>query len=137
MPQHEMPTALAYRDGATAFARLVGAVNRETIPHFEERVARLLRGGCRSLCLDLGPADYVDSDGIRWLMRLQARLAARGIGLRLAVREGCRAERTLRLVQLEGAFDIESYPADELDPAPADGETERAAADSAASAGRA
>jgi len=101
---------LLFRDGPTAYARLYGAVNRDTVPAFQRRLEELLPACCAGLTLDLGAADYLDSDGIRWLHGLQETLASQGAALRLALREGCRADRTLILVRLNHAFDIERYP---------------------------
>jgi len=91
--------ALVYHDGAAAHARLYGPLNLDTAPCFEAQLERSLRRLCSSLSLDLGAAEYVDSDGIRWLQRLQGNLAERGIDLSLAVREGSHAERTFRQKQ--------------------------------------
>lgn len=109
---------LLYRDGPTAHARLVGAVNRETIPVFQGRLEELVPADCTAVTLDLGAAQYLDSDGIRWLQRLQESFSARGTELRLALREGCRAERTLQLVRLLHAFPIDRYPSDTVNPPP-------------------
>jgi anti-anti-sigma factor len=97
--------------------RVLGPLNRETAPLLQRRLeAAAPEAAC--LCLDLGAADYLDSDGIRWLQRLQTDLHARGLTLRLAIREGSRVERTLTLLQLTGAFEIDRYAAD-ADQAPA------------------
>jgi anti-anti-sigma regulatory factor len=101
-----------YHDGPTAHARLYGPLNLDTTPHFEAQLVRSLRQVCRALSLDLGAADYVDSDGIRWLQRLQGDLAERGVDLSLAVREGSHAERTFRLLQLDRIFRIDHYPSE-------------------------
>lgn len=89
--------------------RLSGPVNSHTIPFFQPR----LEGECSengiTLALDLGAADYVDSDGVRWLQSLQAGLAERGGELRLSVRERSPVERTLNLLQLDRTFPIERY----------------------------
>jgi anti-anti-sigma regulatory factor len=113
------PQLLVYRDGPVAYARVLGPVNRETAGFFEQRLEGVLRDPCITLALDLGAADYVDSDGIRWLQRLQPDLAAREIRFRLAVREGSRIERTLNLLQLDRTLSIEHYPADSTEWMPA------------------
>lgn len=114
----KQPQTVVYRDGGRVYARLAGAVNRDTIPYFQERLERAAAGECRTLALDLGGADYLDSDGIRWLQRLQEALAARQVELRLSVRAGSRIERTLRLVQLDRVFSLERYPEDTPQRAP-------------------
>jgi anti-anti-sigma factor len=112
MTLDQQTRVLFYRDGRSAHARLTGAVNRETVPAFQERLDEIAAGGFTAVTLDLGAAEYLDSDGIRWLQRLQEQLAARGATLRLALREGCRAERTLQLVRLDNAFLVERYPSE-------------------------
>jgi len=109
--------ALVYQDGVTVQARLYGPLNVETVPHFQEQLERSLRPHCRGLSLDLGAADYVDSDGIRWLQRLQRELAERDIDLCLAVREGSQTQRIFRLLQLDRTLRIHHYPSEA--PAPA------------------
>jgi anti-anti-sigma factor len=99
-----------WRSGRTTHARLLGPVSLETVPRFQKRLAVSLGGECRALWLDLGAADYVDSNGVRWLQTLREELEARGIELFLAVREGSRAERTFNLLQLDRGFRIERYP---------------------------
>jgi anti-anti-sigma regulatory factor len=101
-----------YRDGSAVHARVKGPVNRETVASLHQRIHQALRGRCSVLTLDLGAADYVDSDGVRWLERLQVVLSRRHTDLRLAVREGSRADRTLRLLQLEKVFTVDQYPAE-------------------------
>lgn len=97
-------------DEGAAHARVSGPVNRETAALFRRRLEPALASRCRAVALDLGAAEYVDSDGVRWLQQLQRELGDRGIALRLVLREGCRAERTLKLLRLEGIFTIDRYP---------------------------
>lgn len=105
-------TARVVHDGPATLARFLGPLNLETVSWFQEQVEQALRPDCRRLTLDLGAADYADSDGVRWLQRLQADLAGRRIELWLAVREGSRVARTLDLLQLDRVLRIERYPAD-------------------------
>jgi len=100
-------TVFVFHDGPATHARLLGPLNLETVSWFQEQLDRALRPDCRLLTLDLGAADYADSDGIRWLQRLHGELSARQVELRLTVREGSRVARTLDLVQLGRALPIE------------------------------
>lgn len=109
----QQPDLPVYRDGGAVYTRVIGPVDRQTIPFFQQRLEGVTRERCYRLTLDLGPADYIDSDGVRWLQRLQAAMIEQGIELRLAIRNGCRAERTLRLLRMEGAFPLDRYPTDE------------------------
>ena len=98
------------REGARLYARLLGPLNGETVPYFQQRLDGELTDQHSTLALDIGATDYLDSDGVRWLQRLQSQLADRNRDLRLSLREGCRAERTLHLLKMERAFTIEHYP---------------------------
>ena len=111
MAEHDAAISL-FRDGSRVYARLTGPVAAESVPAFEQRLGSATASGCAGLVLDLGAADFLDSDGTRWLQRLQSELEARGIELRLALREGSREERTLKLLRLDGAFVIERYPSE-------------------------
>lgn len=99
-----------HRNGNTVTARIAGPVNRQTIPGFQQRLEGVLRDRGFTLTLDLGAAEYLDSDGIRWLQRLQAALQSGNGDLRLSVREGSRIERTLQLVQLDRSIRVEPSP---------------------------
>jgi anti-anti-sigma factor len=89
--------------------RVNGPLNRETAAMLQERLAS--RDDCGVLALDLASVEYVDSDGIRWLQSLQSDLTARQIELRLLIREGSRADRTLHLLRLDENFSIQRVPA--------------------------
>ena len=106
-------TVQVLRDGNTVSARIRGPLNGETAPLCWERLSAALVTECEMLALDLGAVEYVDSDGIRWLQRAHAELVTRRIRIRLAVREGSRVERTLRLLKLDEQFQIERYPTED------------------------
>jgi len=110
---------LTYRDGTTVQARVSGPVDGETFQALQARLESVLFDHCRTLVLDLGPAEYVDSDGVRGLQRYQQELARRQVAMRLALRTGSRAARTFHLLQLVEAFTIDFYPAEPSVPAPA------------------
>ncbi len=103
------------RDGNAVHARLSGPLNRDTTPHVGARLRELAGDFLPILVLDLGAVEYLDSDGIRWLHRLQEDLSEREVELRLAVLEGSRAERPLKLLKLDGVFCIERYPAESVE----------------------
>lgn len=94
-------------------AEVHGPLNRETIPVFQQRLDGVARKSGMTLALDLGDAEYLDSDGVRWLQRLQKDLTSRQIELRLLVNEGSRTDRVLKLLQLDQTFQIDrpSHPA--------------------------
>lgn len=51
----------------------------------------------RTVLLDLSGAAFVDSDGLRWLMRFREEMAASGTPFRVLVGAGSRVRRTLAL----------------------------------------
>ncbi len=101
------------RDENVLQARIHGPLNMETAPLCEERLSSMLGSSCVAVSLDLGGAEYVDSDGVRWLQQMRTELGKRGIGFRIAVRDGSRVERTLRLLRLENDFLIDRFPEEE------------------------
>lgn len=107
------PRVMAYRDGQTTHALLLGAVNRDSAPLYRRRLVPYTEQGCRAVALDLGEAEYIDSDGVRWLTQFHDELSEREISLVLAVRQGSRVERTLKLLRLDTVLVIQHYPTEE------------------------
>lgn len=101
-----------YRNGGTLCARIVGPVNREAARAFQEHLDFVIGEGRFALLIDLGNADFLDSDGVRWLQQLQAAALAAENEVRLAVRSGSRIDRAVTLLQLDGAFPIDRYGAE-------------------------
>jgi anti-anti-sigma regulatory factor len=99
---------LIYRDGGTLRARVSGPVNREA----SRRLSSLIGESRFLLHVDLGSADYLDSDGIRWLQQLQADAHSAASEVRLSVRKGSRIDRTVTLLKLDKMFRIERYGAE-------------------------
>ena len=97
-------------DSGITRAEVRGPLNRETVPVIQQRLDGVDPNSCLTLALDLGGADYLDSDGVRWLQNLQRDLTARHIELRLLVQEGSRADRVLKLLQLDSSFTIDRPP---------------------------
>jgi len=71
-----------------------------TGPAPEQVRAALTHCGARLLLLDATRAPYADSEGVRWLLRLQDHLASRGKRLRIAARPQGKVWRVLSLLQL-------------------------------------
>ena len=94
-------------DGGITSAEVHGPLNRDTVSGLQQRLDGVARESCLTLALDLNGADYLDSDGVRWLQQLQSDLTNRHIELRLLVEEGTRADRVLKLLQLDRSFIIE------------------------------
>lgn len=91
--------------GSLALARINGPLDLATTPHFLNRLQPLFSPH-RRVVLDLRGVDYIDSDGVRALLRVQQDLEIGSGGIRLVVRPGSRVARTLSLLRLEQRFEI-------------------------------
>jgi anti-anti-sigma regulatory factor len=98
-----------YRNGGTLCARIVGPVNREAARAFQQHLDFVIGEGRFALLIDLGNADFLDSDGVRWLQQLQSAALAAENEVRLAVRTGSRIDRAVTLLQLDQVFPIDRY----------------------------
>ena len=86
--------------------RVAGPVGGEALPQLDRQIRSLLEGRCTKISLDLTTAEYLDSDGTRWLQSIQSELQSRGGVLGLTVRTGSRVDRTVTLLRLDAAFEI-------------------------------
>lgn len=91
------------RRGTTAFLAPTTPLDLESAENFSAQ-ARSARGRSRCLIVDLSQVDYVDSTGVRALMRLRNEMDAEGKELRLVIQPNSRAERTLKLLRLLDHF---------------------------------
>lgn len=89
--------------GAGARVRLIGELDLASVAHAEQALARAAGGP--SLELDLSSLSFIDSSGLRLLLRLHERAASDGC--RLVVRRGPRAvQRILEVTTLERRFEF-------------------------------
>jgi anti-anti-sigma factor len=91
--------------GGMVLGRVAGPLDVEHAPEFLARLQALCDTR-RRLVVDLRRADYVDSAGVRALLKVQELLEPSGGELRLVVLPGSRVERTLRLLQLLQRFRV-------------------------------
>ena len=91
--------------GQRILARVTGEMDGAAARSLESRLSPLIAEG-RRVVLDLRQAAYLDSDGVRALLRLRRDLQARHGELCLVLRAGSRALRTLVLLRLDGGFSI-------------------------------
>jgi anti-sigma B factor antagonist len=92
--------------GGRVLARAVGELDAEAAATLESQLAPLCHPG-RRVILDLRRVEYLDSNGVRVLLRLHRDLQAGDGELRLVLQADSRARRTLSLLQLEDYFRIE------------------------------
>lgn len=69
----------------------------------EEKVQRLSQN-CRCVVLDLSAAEFLDSDGVRTLLRLDRQLQSARRELRLVLQPGSAVDRIFRLLHLDQCF---------------------------------
>lgn len=67
----------------------------------EAILRRVRAGGLRVVVLDAYPAEYADSDGLRWLLALQETLAAENIPFHVVSRPHSRVRRNLDLLRAD------------------------------------
>jgi anti-sigma B factor antagonist len=78
-PQHAVPLDTepfrcdVAREDGTAILRAVGALDIATVPVLDDRLAELRDAGFRRLILDLRGLDFIDSTGLRCILRYDAR----------------------------------------------------------------
>jgi anti-anti-sigma regulatory factor len=88
------------RRDSLALLRVNSPLNEETVSRLESEARIAVEAG-HALTVDLTSAEYVDSDGIRWLRRLRQALPDGAPAPRLRFNPSSGVERTLRLA-LEG-----------------------------------
>jgi anti-sigma B factor antagonist len=101
-----------YEGGRSRLVVARGPLAAPSVPEFFGQVADLIHRGCRSLVLDLRHVDFVDSQGVKALLRLREELLARRVPLRLVLAGESRVERTLRLLRFESLFEIHDSPSE-------------------------
>jgi anti-sigma B factor antagonist len=101
-----------YEGGRSRLVVARGPLAAATAMTFMGQVAGLLQRGCRSLVLDLRQVEFVDSQGIKALLKLRDEVLARRVPLRLVIAGESRVERTLRLLRFESLFEIHRTPSD-------------------------
>src|SRR5262245_14587962 len=101
-----------YEGGRSRLVVARGPLAASTALTFMGQVALLLQRGCRSLVLDLRQVEFVDSQGVKTLLKLRDEVLARRVPLRLVIADESRVERTLRLLRFETLFEIHRTPSD-------------------------
>lgn len=94
------------QEGDRLQVRPQSPVDSALVAELDSTLSERLRAGTRHITLDLGEADYVDSDGFRWLERLRSSIAGSEGTLELSVRKGSRVERAVRLLQLDSQMRV-------------------------------
>lgn len=103
-PSAPFAAHVAHRGGG-ALVRLVGELDLATVPCAEDAIARAERGGLPLLEVDLSTLVFMDSTGLRLMLRTRGR--ARDAGRRLLVHRGPRAvQRLFEVTALTPLFEF-------------------------------
>jgi anti-anti-sigma factor len=101
-----------YEGGRSRLVVARGPLASTAASTFFAQVTSLIQRGCRSLVLDLRQVEFVDSQGVKALLRLRDEVLARRVPLRLVIAGESRVERTLRLLRFETLFEIHRSPSE-------------------------
>jgi anti-anti-sigma factor len=88
-------------DGDTVWVRPVGELDLDTAPQLEDELAAVRANGARRLVLDMRRLTFMDSTGLRLVIRWDA--AARTEGFEFAIVPG--SEVVQRVIRLTGMDD--------------------------------
>ncbi len=66
----------------------------------EEVVQRTVKAGAKFIIVDATEASFVDTPGVRWLLRLRTLLEGMGKGLRIAARSKGSVSRNLQILEV-------------------------------------
>jgi anti-anti-sigma factor len=99
------------RDGDTAWVRPQGELDLDTAPALEQELASVREQGASRLVLDLRRLTFMDSTGLRLVIRWDS--AARDEGFEFAIVPGSDVvQRVLRLTGMEDQITVADPPAD-------------------------
>ena len=112
-PQFQPPDAFHCErghDGETAWVRPVGELDLDTAPQVEGELAAVRAQGGRRLVLDLRRLTFMDSTGLRLVIRWDA--AARADGFEFAIVPGSEVvQRVIRLTGMDDQLAVTDPPA--------------------------
>jgi anti-sigma B factor antagonist len=99
------------RNGSSAWVRPAGDLDLDTVHRVESALAELREEGFRSLVLDLRGLTFMDSTGLRLVIRWHT--AARDDGFRFAVVPGTEVvQRVFRLTGMDAHLSVAEPPPD-------------------------
>jgi anti-sigma B factor antagonist len=99
------------RDGAAGWVRPVGELDLDTAHEVEQQLADMRNGGCRRLILDLRGLRFMDSTGLRLVIRWDT--AAREDGFEFAIVPGIDVvHRVFRLTGMDQHLTVAEPPPD-------------------------
>jgi anti-sigma B factor antagonist len=109
-PPEPLRCAVTRRD-ETAWLHVSGELDIESADQVEQELSALRAGGSRDLVLDLRGLTFMDSTGLRLVIRWH--IAAREDGFQFAIVPGADAvQRVFRLTGMEGEVAVADPPGD-------------------------
>lgn len=93
-------------NGMPYVVEVAGDIDIATVADLEHPVIGAIRDGRRPVVLDLSDCAFIDSSGIRLLLRAQHALSENGMGTQLAVVARDDVLRLLRLVSLDKVLPV-------------------------------
>jgi len=97
------------RNGSSAWVRPAGDLDLDTVHHVESALTRLHEEGFGSLVLDLRRLTFMDSTGLRLVIRWHA--AARDEGFRFAIVPGSEVvQRVFRVTGMDAHLTVAESP---------------------------
>ena len=111
-PPPELFSCVVARNGSSAWVRPAGDLDLDTVHRVDSALAGLREEGCGSLVLDLRGLTFMDSTGLRLVIRWHT--AARDEGFQFAVVPGPEVvQRVFRLTGMDAQLTIAEPPPDE------------------------
>ena len=99
------------RAGDTGWVRPIGELDLDTVPQLEERIAAVRETGARRLLLDLRGLTFMDSTGLRLVIRWDT--AAQEGGFEFAIVPGADVvQRVFRLTGMDEHLPVAEPPPD-------------------------
>jgi anti-sigma B factor antagonist len=108
-PPHERFSCHVDRNGSSAWVRPAGDLDLDTVHHIESALAALREQGCGNLVLDLRDLTFMDSTGLRLVIRWHT--AAQGEGFQFAIVPGPEVvQRVFRLTGMDAHVPVTEPP---------------------------
>lgn len=98
----------------TPVAAISGEIDLSNADSVLDQLEQAVEAGARGLVVDLGGVEYLDSTGVRLLVRLVRVLASSDLELRLVVPAGAPIRRVLELANIEAALPVDETTDDAL-----------------------
>lgn len=100
-------TLRVFRLGSTCHIRLAGELDAYAVEQFPPAELLAAGGDFDAVVLDLADLDYIDSTGLRWVLRLHRAAQAKERPMTISVWEDSVVYRTIQLIGAGDVFPVE------------------------------